>query len=96
MNERILEAKIMAAVTKAVQQNHELVGERYVTADELSKHIGTLTPRFLQDHGSMFPRKQFRWTDRKGVEHRQGWLYPLHEIMKMFLEDEFVESNSNL
>lgn len=96
MNERILEAKIMQAVTKAVQQSQILVSERYVTAEELSKYIGTLTPRFLQDHGSMFPRQQFKWIDKNGVEHRQGWLYPLHEIMKMFVEGEFIESNSNL
>jgi hypothetical protein len=87
MSEKLLEAKILACVEKAMRK----VNERYVTADVLCEHIGTLTPRFLQDHGDMFPRQQLTWTDRNGVKHKQGWLYPLYEVKDMFLNGEIKE-----
>jgi hypothetical protein len=31
----------------------------------------------------MFNRTRVEWTDEKGEEHFQGWLYPLHEILEM-------------
>lgn len=82
-----MEAKILECVEKAMQK----VNERYVTAEVLCQHIGTLTPRFLEDHGRMLPRKQLEWQDKNGVMHKQGWLYPLNEIKQQFLSGHFTE-----
>lgn len=87
MNERTLEAKIVAAVSKAMKT----YCEKWVTADELCKHVGTLTPRFLKDHGTMFNRTQVIWRDSNGTEHEQGWLYPLHEILEMVNDGRIKE-----
>ena len=71
-----LRAEIVAEVKKAMMS----FNEKWVTAEVLCEHVSTLTPRFLKDHGKMFNRTQVIWKDANGVEHCQGWLYPLHEI----------------
>ena len=87
MNERTLEAKIVAAVSKAMTTYNE----KWVTAETLCEHVGTLTPRFLKDHGTLFNRTQVIWRDSKGTEHEQGWLYPLHEILEMVNDGRIKE-----
>ena len=87
MNERTLEAKIVAAVSKAMTTYNE----KWVMAETLCEHVGTLTPRFLKDHGKMFNRTQVVWRDADGVEHAQGWLYPLHEILEMVADGRIKE-----
>lgn len=71
-----------AAIIVAVKQAMLTFGEKWVTAEQLCEHVGTLTPRFLKDHGQMFNRTRVEWTDEKGEKHAQGWLYPLHEILE--------------
>ena len=73
------EAKVLAVIRKAMRT----YCEKWVTADIVEQHVSTLTVRFLKDHGDMFNRTQVIWTDKNGVEHSQGWLYPLHEILEM-------------
>ena len=81
MSDKVLEAKIVAAVGKAMRT----YCERWVTADVLCEHVGTLTKRFMKDHGDMFNRTRVEWDeeDENGqmmhVVSRE-WLYPLHEI----------------
>lgn len=83
--------QIETTIQNAVREAMKAANERYVTAEELCRHIGTLTPRFLQDHGTMFNRKQLEWEDKQGRKHKQGWLYPLNEIKQQFLEGNFKE-----
>ena len=78
--DKILRAEIVNEVRKAMTE----MNERWVTADELRQHVGSLTKRFLQDHGDMFNRTRVEWTDKKGTRHPQAWLYPLYEI-KMWI-----------
>lgn len=87
MSEKVLEAKIAAAVSKAMRT----YCEKWVTAEVLCEHVGTLTTRFLKDHGSMFNRTRVEWTDKDGVRHPQGWLYPLHEILEMVEDGRIKE-----
>ena len=81
MSDKVLEAKIVAAVGKAMR----MYCERWVTADVLCEHVGTLTKRFMKDHGDMFNRTRVEWDepDENGqMRHvvSREWLYPLHEI----------------
>lgn len=87
MNWSALEAKILACVMKAMKS----VNERWVTAEVLSEHVGTLTPRFLKDHGEMFNRTRVEWVDEDGVKHFQAWLYPLYEIKEMVINGKIKE-----
>ena len=81
MSDKVLEAKIVAAVGKAMRT----YCERWVTADVLCEHVGTLTKRFMKDHGDMFNRTRVEWDEEdengqmRHVASRE-WLYPLHEI----------------
>ena len=91
MNWSALEAKILAVVMKAMKS----VNERWVTADVLCEHVGTLTPRFLKDHGEMFNRTRVEWTDEGGVRHAQAWLYPLYEIKEWIATGKIKELKMN-
>lgn len=81
------EAKVLAIIRKAMRT----YCEKWVTAEVLCEHVCTLTPRFLRDHGTIFNRTQVIWTDKNGVEHQQGWLYPLHEILEMVEDGRIKE-----
>jgi len=87
MNWSALEAKILAVVMKAMKS----VNERWVTADVLCEHVGTLTPRFLKDHGDMFNRTRVEWTDTDGMRHTQAWIYPLYEIKEWIATGKIKE-----
>lgn len=76
--DKLLRAEIISVVKTAMRS----VNEKWVTADTLCEHVETLTPRFLKDHGQMFNRTRVEWTDKQGVRHPQGWLYPLYEIQE--------------
>ena len=81
-----LRAEILAEVRKAMME----VNERWVTADVLCEHVGTLTKRWLKDHGQMFNRTRVEWDDEAG-HHTQTWLYPLYEIKEMILNGKIKE-----
>ena len=79
----MMDARLRAEVVATVRKAMTTYNEKWVTADVLCQHVGTLTKRFLQDHGDLFNRTRVEWTDRSGQRHPQGWLYPLHEILEM-------------
>ena len=81
------EAKVLAVIRRAMRTYRE----KWVTADVVEQHVGTLTVRFLKDHGSMFNRTRVEWTDKDGVRHPQAWLYPLHEILEMVEDGRIKE-----
>ena len=81
MNERTLEAKIVAAVSKAMKT----YCEKWVTAETLGEHIETLNPNWLKRNGSCFNRTRVEWDDETG-HHTGSWLYPLHEIQEMVMD----------
>ena len=85
------EAKVLAVIRKAMKT----YGEKWVTADVVQEHVGTLTERFLKDHGQMFNRTRVIWRDADGTEHQQGWLYPLHEILEMIEDGRIKELQEN-
>ena len=91
INWKAFEAKVLAIIEKVMTKIMKRYCEKWVTAEVLCEHVGTLTPRFLKDHGKMFNRTQVIWRDSEGVEHAQGWLYPLHEILEMIEDGRIKE-----
>ena len=87
INWKALEAKIVEVIRRAMMT----YCEKWVTAEVLCEHVGTLTPRFLKDHGQMFNRTRVEWTDKNGEQHAQAWLYPLHEILAMVEDGRIKE-----
>ena len=86
-----MDARLRAEVVATVSQAMRTYNEKWVTAEKVCEHVGTLTPRFLQDHGEMFNRTRAEWTDKNGVTHYQSWLYPLHEILEMVKDGRIKE-----
>ena len=70
------------------------VNERWVTGDVLCEHVGTLTPRWLKDHGQMLDRTRVEWDDAEG-HHTQAWLYPLHRIQTWIATGKIKELKMN-
>jgi len=91
MDWKLLEAKIIAAVTKVAQQHYQVNEERWLTAEQLSEYVGVFTKRWLQDHGEMLPRTQVEWEDSKGIGHVTSYLYPLHQIQAMLADGRIKE-----
>lgn len=89
--DRALRSEIVAEVRKAMTT----YAEKWVTAEVLCEHVGTLTPRFLKDHGQMFNRTRVEWADGQGTRHAQAWLYPLHQIQEMILNGKIKELSEN-
>lgn len=87
INWKLIEAKILDVVRRAMMN----YSEKWVTDKKLCEHVGTLTPRFLRDHGEMFNRTRVEWKDKNGVVHYQSWLYPLHEILEMVKDGRIKE-----
>ena len=93
--DKILRAEIVAEVRKAMLT----FSEKWVTADVLCEHVGTLTKRFLQDHGQMFNRTRVEWNEKYAdgnVRHvvSREWLYPLHEIQEWIRTGKIKELNN--
>ena len=89
INWKAFEAKVLDVIRKAMRSYNE----RWVTAEELQQHVGTLTPRFMKDHGDLFKemRTRVEWTDANGERHAQAWLYPLYEIKEMVINGKIKD-----
>lgn len=79
-----MDARLRAEIVETVRKAMTTYNEKWVTAEVLCEHVGTLTKRFLQDHGDLFNRTRVEWVDRDGTRHPQAWIYPLNEI-KMWI-----------
>lgn len=89
INWKAFEAKVLDVIRKAMRSYNE----RWVTAEELQQHVGTLTPRFMKDHGDLFKemRTRVEWIDENGERHNQAWLYPLFEIKEMVINGKIKD-----
>ena len=91
-----LRAEILAEVRKAMMD----VNEKWVTADVLCEHVGTLTKRWLKDHGQMLDRTRIEWDepDENGnMKHvvSKEWIYPLHKIQAWIATGKIKELRMN-
>ena len=81
-----MDKQLRAEIIQTVKQAMLTYNEKWVTAEVLCEHVGTLTPRFMKDHGQMFNRTRVEWNDEQGHHATKDWLYPLHEI-KQWVQD---------
>ncbi len=95
-----MDARLRAEIVAEVRKAMLTFQEKWVTADILCEHVGTLTKRFLQDHGQMFNRTRVEWNEKDAdgnMRHvvSREWLYPLHEIQDMIASGKIKELNMN-
>ena len=93
-----MDARLRAEIVAEVRKAMLTFQEKWVTADVLCEHVGTLTKRFLQDHGQMFNRTRVEWNEKDAdgnMRHvvSREWLYPLHEIQEMIASGKIKELN---
>lgn len=95
-----MDARLRTEIVAEVRKAMLTFQEKWVTADVLCEHVGTLTKRFLQDHGQMFNRTRVEWNEKDAdgnMRHvvSREWLYPLHEIQDMIASGKIKELNMN-
>jgi hypothetical protein len=86
-----MDRQLRAEILSTVRQAMMTYNEKWVTAEVLCEHVGSLTTRWLRDHGQMFNRTRIEWIDKDGIEHTQAWLYPLHEIQQWIMDGKIKE-----
>ena len=89
-----MDSKLRAEIVATVRQAMMAYNEKWVTEDQLVEHVGTLTKRWLKDHGQMFNRTRVEWDDHDG-HHTQKWIYPLHEIQDWIATGKIKELKMN-
>lgn len=78
-----LRAEIMAELRQAMKQSMEVMEEKWLTGEELTKQFGMFTKSWLKTYGHTLPRVQAVVRGSDGEEHRTGWAYPQHKIQSM-------------
>ena len=63
-SEVIMDKQLRAEVIQTVANAMKTYNEKWVTADVLCEHVGTLTPRWLKDHGQAFNRTRVEWNEK--------------------------------
>ena len=91
-----MDSRLRAEIVATVRQAMVTYNEKWVTAEVLCEHVGTLTPRFMKDHGQMFNRTRVEWDEKDAngnVRHvvSKDWLYPLNEIKEWILNGKIKE-----
>ena len=91
-----MDQKLRAEIVATVRQAMTTYNEKWVTDEVLCQHVGTLTPRWLKDHGQVFNRTRVEWNepDENGImRHKvsRDWLYPLHEIKQWIVDGRIKE-----
>ena len=89
-----MDSKLRAEIVATVRQAMMTYNEKWVTEDQLVEHVGTLTKRWLKDHGQLFNRTRVEWDDTDG-HHTQKWIYPLHEIQDWIATGKIKELRMN-
>lgn len=98
-SEVIMDKQLRAEVIQTVANAMKTYNEKWVTADVLCEHVGTLTPRWLKDHGQAFNRTRVEWNEKDAngnVRHvvSKDWLYPLNEIKEWIMNGKIKELTS--
>ena len=86
-----MDSRLRAEIVATVRQAMTTFNEKWVTADVLCEHVGSLTPRFLKDRGQMFNRTRVEWDDETGHHVSKDWIYPLNEIKQWIMDGRIKE-----
>ena len=91
-----MDSKLRAEIVATVAQAMKTYNEKWVTAEVLCEHVGSLTTRWLKDHGQVFNRTRVEWDEKDAngnVRHvvSKDWLYPLNEIKEWIMNGKIKE-----
>lgn len=81
-NEQMFELK--SIVRRTLEEQMEMYNERWVRAEDLQSHFAMLTPSWVRRYGHALPRRLPQVTDESGEVHGRTYLYPVHQIQRMF------------
>ena len=87
--DKITREAVIATVRKAIADTQEMYQEKWLTGDQLCAEIPFFTKEWLKRYGRALPRECVRVVDADGNEHRTGWCYPQHKILRMVAEGSF-------
>lgn len=80
---------ICEAVSREIAKQMEDYTERWLTAEEVCKTFGMISPDWLKRYGHKLPRERMEVTDSKtGKMTASRWGYPLHRLQRFFAEHE--------
>ena len=83
--DKLQEAKIIAAVNKAVHDALEGADEVWLSSKGLLENFGMLSQDWLNRHGDLLPR-ECASVIVDGKEKCTRWAYPKHKINRMIQE----------
>ena len=91
-----MDKQLRAEIIQTVKQAMLTYNEKWVTADVLCEHVGSLTKRWLRDHGHAFNRTRVEWDEKDAngnIRHvvAKDWIYPLHEIQQWIQDGKIKE-----
>ena len=75
-----LRQEIREDVRKSMEQTYMIMTERWVSGKELCEQFAMITPKFLKQHGDIFPRKRITIKGMNGGRVSTHYGYAQHEI----------------
>ena len=91
MSEKILEAKIVAVVEKAMTKKLEEAEEVWLTKEQLCEQFPMFTPSWIKTFGekSAIPRERISVQSEDGSGVRSRFMYPKHKINRLINDGYF-------
>jgi hypothetical protein len=83
--------EVKAVVRRAVEEEHEMYDEVWLTEKELIAQFGMFTHDWLKKYGQCLQPAQAMVVDEYGVEHKTGKAYPKHKIQRMIASGEIMK-----
>lgn len=88
--EEMIELK--AVVRRAIEEEHEMYNEVWLTEKELIAQFGMFTHDWLKKYGQCLQPARAIVVDEMGVEHpTQRLAYPKHKIQRMIASGEITK-----
>ena len=84
--------ELKTVVRRAIEEEHEMYDEVWLTEKELIAQFGMFTHDWLKRYGHCLQPARAIVVDEQGVEHpTQGWAYPKHRIQRMIASGEITK-----
>ena len=88
IDRRLKEEILKEFAGQSVRYHYEVANEVWVNAAKLAEQVQFLSKDFLKRYGHFLPRERVTIVDEDGIEHKSGWCYPLHRILRMVHDGE--------
>lgn len=88
IDERLKDEILKEFAGQSVRYHYEVANEVWVNAAKLAEQVQFLSKEFLKRYGHFLPRERVTIVDEEGIEHKSGWCYPIHRILRMVHDGE--------